>query len=239
MIRLLSEELLCLAIVFPIIFIFLKNRSLDTLKILLAFYVYFLLNQILLYIPIQYPEARMGVSIWNWSGKLYAIAGTILFLSVYRKFPLSDYFLTFKQNKTFNITGVGIIILVLLIHSIYAYFSPCKIFDLETLLFQFSLPGIEEEIAYRGIMLGLLFKVLKNKNICLNPAIWTTALLFGMEHGLFLTKSFELAFHLTPFLWSFFYGLIWGWITIKSGSILLAIISHNLGNGAGMLIKMQ
>ncbi|WP_414601181.1 type II CAAX prenyl endopeptidase Rce1 family protein [Algoriphagus sp. NG3] len=54
-----------------------------------------------------------------------------------------------------------------------------------------------------------------------------------------ITESYELVFHLAPFLWSSFYGLIWGWITIKSGSILLALISHNLGNGVGMLIKMR
>ncbi|WP_082632260.1 CPBP family intramembrane glutamic endopeptidase [Algoriphagus resistens] len=239
MIRFIAEDLLQMAIVFPIIFIFLKDRNMDTLKILGAFFVYYFFHQILVYIPIQYPEARIGVSSWNWSGKLFAILGSIIFLAVYRKFPLGDYFLTFKQDKNFIYTGVGIIAIVWLIHSTYVYFSHGRIFDLETLLFQFSMPGIDEEIAYRGIMHGLLLKVLKSKNTFLNPALWTTALLFGMAHGLFLTESFELAFHLTPFLWSLFYGLILGWITIKSGSILLALISHNLGNGVGMLIKMQ
>jgi membrane protease YdiL (CAAX protease family) len=36
-----------------------------------------------------------------------------------------------------------------------------------------------------------------------------------------------------------FHGLIWGWITIRSGSILLALISHNLGNGMGNIIRMR
>ncbi|WP_409014428.1 type II CAAX prenyl endopeptidase Rce1 family protein [Algoriphagus sp. 4150] len=46
-------------------------------------------------------------------------------------------------------------------------------------------------------------------------------------------------FKFQPFFWSFLYGLIWGWITIKSGSILLALISHNLSNGIGNLIRMR
>lgn len=235
--RFIAENLLHLIITLPIVFITLKNRNQDTLKVLLTFFAYFFLNHLLIFIPIEYPVTRIGVSNWNWSGKLYAILGSIVFLAVYRKFPLRDYFLTFKQDKKFIFTGVGIIIFVLLIHSVYGYFSPGRIFYLETLLFQFSMPGIDEEIAYRGIMLGLLLKVVKSKNIFLNPAIWTTALLFGMAHGLFLIENFELAFHLTPFLWSLFYGLILGWITIKSGSILFALISHNLGNGVGILIK--
>ncbi|MCE7053203.1 CPBP family intramembrane metalloprotease [Algoriphagus sp. AGSA1] len=216
-----------------------KNRNPETLKILGSFVVFYLLNAILLNLPFAYPETKISNGNWNWPGKLYAVLGSLIFLSIYRKFPLSDYFLTFKQEKKFIYTGVGIIVLLLLIHCVYAYLSPVKKFDLETLLFQFSMPGIDEEIAYRGIMLGLLLKVLKSKNIFLNPAIWTTSLLFGMAHGLFITENFELVFHLIPFLWASCYGLILGWITIKSGSILFALISHNLGNGVGMLIKMQ
>ncbi|MFM8912278.1 MAG: type II CAAX prenyl endopeptidase Rce1 family protein [Flammeovirgaceae bacterium] len=49
-------------------------------------------------------------------------------------------------------------------------------------------------------------------------------------HGLVVTQSFELYFDVFSFLNSFVLGIIWGWLTIKSGSILLHLLSHNLFN---------
>ncbi len=228
-------------IVLPIILLTLKNKKLETLKILIAFVVFFLINQILLYLPIIYPEVRISNwnSRWNWTGKIYAVIGAILFLSVYRKFPLKDYFLTFKQKNKFLRNGVIIITSILIIQILLAFFAPNKPLNLDTLFFQFSMPGINEEIAYRGIMLGLLTKVLKNKNLILNSSVWVTAILFGLAHGFSLSNEFSIAFNIQPFLRTMIYGLIWGWITIKSGSILLVLISHNLGNGTGNLIRMR
>ncbi|MDR7130863.1 membrane protease YdiL (CAAX protease family) [Algoriphagus sp. 4150] len=239
MIRVIAENLLQLAIVFPIIILMLKDRNLETLKILSAFAIFYLLNAVLLNLPFVYSETRIINGHWNWSGKLYAILGSLVFLSLYRKFPLSDYFLTLRQNKKFFIRGVFILSSILLINSIAAFSSATEALNIETLLFQFSMPGIDEEIAYRGIMLGLLLKVLKSNSLILNPSVWITALLFGMAHGLFLSKDFDVIFKFQPFFLSFLYGLVWGWITIKSGSILLALISHNLANGVGNLIRMR
>ncbi len=241
MTKIIIENLLQLIIVLPIILLTLKNKELETFKILIAFSIFFISNQILLYLPIIYPEVRINIwnSNWNWTGKIFAIIGAILFLSFYRKFPLSHYFLTFRQNEEFLKKGICIIGFILLIQTIFAFFSPPKTLHLETLLFQYSMPGISEEIAYRGIMLGLLVKVLKSKQMILNPSVWITAILFGMAHGFSLSKDFDIILKIQPFLSSMSYGLIFGWLTIKSGSILLAIISHNLVNGTLNLIRMR
>ena len=235
------ENLLQLIIVLPIILFTLKNKELETLKILFAFVVFFVVNQVLLHLPMIYPEVRISNwnSNWNWTGKIYAIIGAILFLLIYRKFPLKDYFLTFKQGNKFLKNGVIIITAILIIQIIIAFFTSNKPLHLETLLFQFSMPGINEEIAYRGIMLGLLTKILKSKNLILNSSVCVTAILFGLAHGFSLSSEFSIVFNIQPFLRTMIYGLIWGWITIRSGSILLALISHNLGNGTGNLIRMR
>jgi membrane protease YdiL (CAAX protease family) len=241
MTKIIAENLLQLIIVFPIILLTLKNRELETLKILIAFIVFFLINQISLVLPMVYPELRISNwnSNWNWVGKIYAIIGALVFLLVYRKFPLKDYFLTFKQENKFLKKGIIIITSILIIKTVLLFFAPTKMLNWETLFFQFSMPGINEEIAYRGIMLGLLTKILKSKNLILNSPVWITAILFGFAHGLSLTTEFSIVFNIQPFLLKMTYGLIWGWITIKSGSILLALISHNLGNGTGNLIRMR
>ncbi|MFK8060967.1 MAG: CPBP family intramembrane glutamic endopeptidase [Polaribacter sp.] len=242
MTKIIVKSILQLIIISPIILLTLKNKKIENLKILVTFIIFFLVNQISLYLPLIYPELRISNwnSHWNWTGKIYAIIGAIVFLLIYRKFPLKDYFLTLKQENKFLKNGIIIVISILTIQILMDYFFISqKKWNLETLLYQFSMPGINEEIAYRGIMLGLLTKILKNKNLILNSSVWVTAILFGLAHGFSLSNEFNIIFKIQSFLTTMVYGLIWGWITIKSGSILLALISHNLGNGVGNLIKMR
>ncbi|MFK5893559.1 MAG: type II CAAX endopeptidase family protein [Pseudomonadota bacterium] len=236
------ENFLQLIIISPILFFSLKKKNKETFGILLAFVFIYFLDSILLELPRHYPALRIfhWDTHWNWNGKFYATIGSILFLVFYRKFKLADYFLTFKQNKQFAKTGFLIVASILMIKSSVFYFYDTKMnWNLDTLLYQFSAPGINEEIIYRGIMLGLFTKVLKPKIMFLNPAIVITALLFGLTHGLSINDSFEINFALTSFLRTFGLGLVWAWLTLRSGSILLALVAHNLGNGLPNLIRMK
>jgi membrane protease YdiL (CAAX protease family) len=197
--------------------------------------------------PLEHVEIQFTFwkTNWNWSGKIYAIFGSVAFLILYRKFTLKDYFLTIKQNGNFLKIGFLTIVSILAIQVILSLISNInKNWDLETLLFQFTLPGIDEEIAYRGIMLGLLTKSLSNDikffgKTTINVSILTTAMLFGFAHSFHLDKSLDVIFKITPFIQSTIYGIIWGWLTVKSGSILSALISHNLGNGLSNMVLMK
>lgn len=66
----------------------------------------FMMHGLLLYLPTDFESLRLTNGTWNWSGKIFAFLGSLLFLSLYRKFALKDYFLTFKQNKGFLKHGV-------------------------------------------------------------------------------------------------------------------------------------
>lgn len=245
MINAFIENILQLIIVSPLVFISLNKRDKETLKVLLVFIVYFLVRISLLHLPIEYNQTNFINGNWNWSGKIFAILSSILFLLVYRKFKLKDYYLTFKQNQIFIKKGVLIIGLLLLIGSIMSFFlSTPQEWDIETILFQLTMPGLDEEIAYRGLMLGLLTKILKSeirlfKLSIGNPSILITAVLFGFAHGFFLTDSYGINFKIFPFIITMVKGFIWGWITIKSGSIIFALISHSLGNLTDKLIRMR
>ena len=242
MAKVLIEHIIHLIIVLPIILLTLKNRKADTMKILLIFMVFFLVNSILLNLPLEYKELRIINGKWNWTGKIFAIFGSFVFLLLYRKYDLKDYYLTLNQNKPFLKKGILIITIILLVEFVMNFiYNPPEKWNTETILFQLTMPGIDEEIAYRGIMLGLLTKILNPffTKTFFHPAILVTGILFGLAHGLFLTNSFELSFKSSPFFFTMILGIIWSWITIKSGSILLALISHNLGNVSGKLISMR
>lgn len=234
------ESIIYISLVCPIVLITLKNRKFETLKILLIFSVYFILNRTLLYLPLKFEELRIFAGNWNWTGKIFAVLGSVIFLMIYRKFTLSDYHLTFHQNKGFFRKGVLIIVLILVVQSIFSLIiNTSKDWNTETFFFQLTMPGIDEELAFRGIMLGLLIKILKpSSKTIFHPAILVTFILFGLVHGLFLNESYEPTFRSYPFFNTMILGIIWAWITMKSGSILLALVSHNLANVVIQLIRI-
>ena len=136
-----------------------------------------------------------------------------------------------------------VVLLVLVLSVVLAALGSAKELNIETLLFQLSMPGFDEEIAFRGIMLGLLLPVLKS-NIKLgrlklgNPAVLVTAILFGFVHSLFVSKGIDVEFNLISFVSTGVYGYVLAWLTKKTGSILFPIIIHNLGNFLPFFISM-
>ena len=115
--------------------------------------------------------------------------------------------------------------------------------DRETLLYQLTMPGLDEEILFRAVLLGLLLTCLK-ENIKIgqfnlgSPSVLIIGLLFGLLHGLTLTNEFSLKFNSSYFLSTFVFGYVWSWITLKSESILQPVISHNVSNFMMYLIRM-
>lgn len=112
-------------------------------------------------------------------------------------------------------------------------------FDFETLAFQLTMPGIDEEIMFREVLLGLLLNALKDKiSILGNPGILLTAILFGFLHALTLDKDYSISFEPIYFLQTGFGGYVWAWVAMKSRSILLPILSHVFANFFAALVAM-
>lgn len=82
-------------------------------------------------------------------------------------------------------------------------------------------PPICEEFAFRGIILGELLPYGET------PAIVISAILFG-------------SIHCTPlgYFYAIMAGLIFGWVTVKTGSIFFAIILHAIFNGLSFAFQV-
>ena len=246
MLRLLLEILLQLLLVIPLLALTLRreNRS-AVLGILAAFVIYFVLYNVLLVAPLEYPALAVLGGTFNWSGKVAAIFGSLSFLLLYRQFPLKAYYLTFSQNRSALRTGI-LLLLMVVAYRVFAAFmyDGTAAWNTEEVLFQATLPGLDEELAYRGIMLGLLVQALRPTmrvgrwNLG-SPAVLVTALLFGLIHGFAITDSYALQFRTYAFCYTTLVGLLYGWVTVRSGSILLPLLTHNLANTLGSLIHMR
>jgi membrane protease YdiL (CAAX protease family) len=88
-----------------------------------------------------------------------------------------------------------------------------------------SMPSMFEEVAYRGVVLTLFLKhYSKRKSIAIS------AVGFGLMHLLNLLSGREAVWVLGQVVWSSILGLFYGYIVLKSDSLLPAMLVHWLGN---------
>jgi len=88
-----------------------------------------------------------------------------------------------------------------------------------------SFPTIFEEVAFRGVLLGyLLTRYSRNK------AIAVSALGFGLVHALNLLGGRDPLWVTGQVAWAFVFGLFYGYLFVKTGSLLPNMIVHYLGN---------
>lgn len=176
------------------------------------------------------PSFFEGLS-WNWTGKGLAFAIGVLMCCLIGRERTG---LTLRHKD-----GSAVAFGVALGFTIIAFIA-AKIFGndagtVEAILFQMTMPGLEEEVFYRGALLvafGLAlpvrWKVLGAET---TPAFLLTAVLFGLIHGLYITDS-GLQFAYGAVLFSFVSGLVFVWLKEKTGSLLLPIYAHNVWNTA-------
>jgi membrane protease YdiL (CAAX protease family) len=88
-----------------------------------------------------------------------------------------------------------------------------------------SFPSIFEEAVFRGIMLTVFLGKYSERK-----AIIFSALGFGLGHLLNLTGGRELVWVLGQVVWAFILGLFYGYIFVKTRSLLPPMIVHYLSN---------
>ncbi len=226
----------------PIVFYFLKDKLDNKWKFIFLFVGTFVLNSFLIDLPRKISFLNLLGGQLNWTGKIFALTASLIIYFLIKKRFLNHYdFFKFSQARHSLKPNLIIILLSLLITVLSTRFlGGHSEFTLETLLFQL-LPGIEEEIVFRGIMLGILLSIMKDKVIIGNknfgnPSIYATAILFGLVHGLSFDNQWQIDFNFGYCFITILYGLVWGWIALKSKSILMPIIAHNLLNITIILI---
>lgn len=82
-----------------------------------------------------------------------------------------------------------------------------------------------EEVAFRGVLLTMLLATLPQRR-----AIVFSALVFGAGHLGSLAAGHALVLTLGQVVWAFLFGLFYGYLFIKSGSLLPPMIIHWLSN---------
>lgn len=103
---------------------------------------------------------------------------------------------------------------------------------LEWFAYQATMPGVGEELFLRGLVLGALLVAARRGRAKRGRdwiAVVAAAVPFGLLH-LFEHEGLDL---LWRFTYTAFAGVLLGWLRVATGSLLPAVIAHNLINVGG------
>jgi len=145
-------------------------------------------------------------------------------------------FRPFSRILFYTVSCYGIFIIFQLIGSlIYGQY----IFDTSRILPPQSFwllninAGLFEEVMFRGIILTVLLAHYSEKK-----SVWISAVFFGVVHFANLLHDFNyehLIFTTAQVIWAIGMGLLWGYLVIKTNSLIPSIILHYLSNALDSL----
>lgn len=236
----LCNSLLYVSVLLPLFAFCKKGRR----KYIAIFIILFILNMSAMVLGTVIPDNLS----YNWMGKLFSIIVSILFIIVSRKY-LSELSLEncnlsmASRRRAIKTTIISITaLLAILIYVLIKFTKDSRSFDLETLLFQLTMPGLEEELTFRGIYLGLLNLAFVKKVKVLGGefglGLMITSVLFGLMHAMQISFSTGFAFSLFSFVLTGSIGFCLGVMAESTGSLVLPIVSHNLYNAIVNLAMM-
>jgi membrane protease YdiL (CAAX protease family) len=215
------------------------RKSIKYWYILLLFFVIGFVDNAFNTITMTYPNTQLIKShifnnslYFNWSAKLYSIVFALLLLIPLKNIITpSEIGLRLRQNdKSIKFSLIFILIFFLVASSI-GLLSGKTSLDRETLLFTAIMPGLNEELIYRGLLLGLLNKIFERKYRLFKTNFgWgaiVTSLIFGILHGFQLGDNFQLQFDFFTIIISGIYGFIYALIKQRSGSLVFPVIAHS------------
>jgi membrane protease YdiL (CAAX protease family) len=180
-------------------------------------------------IPSVFKDIDILGGHWNWTGKFLSLVLSGLAIAAFRLSP-ATIGLTFEQRHT----KIGLIALVLFIGwgtCLGLLFKPGAP-DAETLAFQATMPGLSEEIVYRGIVPALLLGLIRHRGPVEGmpwAVILVSSVIFGIWHGLNYSDG-QFGFDVMSALFPFIGSIPGGWLRFKTGSLVIPVLGHSLAN---------
>jgi membrane protease YdiL (CAAX protease family) len=177
-------------------------------------------------------------SAWNWQGKVLALAATLA-VAALPAFGWRRSGLTFAQAEGSLKSCLLVALLYCGVFVVIALISPNESVSPETLAFQLTMPGLEEEPFYRGVLLLALDRAFTARarvlgadwgwGAVLSCALFGLAHAFNFSHGHVALDPMTMAVTALP-------AFIAVWMRLRTGSLLLPVLLHNFGNAIPLLL---
>lgn len=184
----------------------------------------------------QIPDFIGGA--WNWQGKLLALGAT-LFIAALPAFGWANCGMRIVQQPGSLKAAIPVAVLYCVFFLALALAFPSEQENAEEIAFQLTMPGIEEELFYRGLLLLALERAFTGRwrfagvdwgwGALLSSALFGLAHAFSFSNGSFSFDAITMALTAIP-------ALLAVWLRLRTGSLLLPVLLHNFGNSLSLLI---
>lgn len=175
---------------------------------------------------------------WNWQGKALALAATLIVASL-PWFGWRASGLTLRQAPGSLKPALPVALAYVGVFVILALAFPNEPASTETLAFQLTMPGLEEEPFYRGVLLLALGRAFTGRTTLMGVEWgWGAVLscvLFGLAHA-FGYSDGGFHFDVMTMALTALPSLIAVWLVLRTRSLLLPIVLHNFGNAVTLLL---
>lgn len=168
---------------------------------------------------------------WNWAGKILSLVLSAVVMAALRISPEAAGVRLKQDHPRIGIAAV--VLFVVWGACLGRLFQPGPA-DVETLAFQATMPGIAEELVYRGICPAILLGLIRRREPVEGipwAVILATSVVFGIWHGLGYSGGsfhFDAMSAVVPLVGS----IAGGWLRFKTGSLLVPVLGHGVANVA-------
>lgn len=242
----LFTPLIWILIILPfIIFAVFKSEKVN-LKFVGLFILYFLADSYLQHLSRLYCDLEFLGLKFAWIGKILSLFFALFVIFSISRKDREQIGFTTKTNSNKQVKSAILIFLGFLVFDFifkFILFPKGGAFDLETFLFQMTLPGLTEEIVFRGILFWLLDKAFAPtwnfKGIKFGWGFVIVTILFAEAHGVMLTENHELKFDFITILYlAVISSLSLGILRKLSGNLIFPVVGHNVINTINAMIRI-
>jgi len=197
------------------------------------------LDSVATLVPAYVHALQIPGTHWNWSGKILDIVVMLLVAVVFiatKRFTARDIGLTFKQAPATWRAIVFMMIPYLVIIAVLTakYFGETTPQTAETIWYEATMPGLAEELLWRGILLAILDHMFTARFRLANAEIGYGAialtLVFALVHGLHFDKTLAVQTDGMNALMAGLTGFALVWLRLRTKSLVLPVVLHNATN---------
>lgn len=183
------------------------------------------------------PEL-LPASDWNWQGKALALLATLAVASL-PGIGWRQSGLTLRQAPGSLRSALFVAAAYAAVFLGFALAFPTDEGSFERIAFQLTMPGLEEEPFYRGLLLLVLCRAFTARKRLLGVdwswGVVVSCGLFGLAHAFGFDDG---AFRFDPLVMLLTAGpsFLAAWLALRTRSVLLPILMHNFGNAIMLLV---
>ncbi|MFC3094002.1 CPBP family intramembrane metalloprotease [Alteromonas sediminis] len=178
---------------------------------------------------------------YNWEGKILGSVFVLVIGLLVCKGNAAAFGWTLKQNGPAVKAGYTVAAFTFIATAMfmYWYFPGTQSAPTADWLYQMTMPSIDEELLYRGVMLLMLTRAFKPSFTLVGApfgiAVIISILMFYATHIVGVSADWTVTVNWLNII-SLFYGMLWVYVRVATGSLLLPILLHSWANTANYIL---